>query len=134
MTLYLLRGLPGAGKSTLAKTLGGVHFESDMYFMQDGEYKFDKNKLPEAHEWCYNTVRYHMATARLPPTPPFQNLVVSNTFTTEEEMQPYFDLAREFNYTCVVLIVENYHGNKSIHNVPEETMDKMEARFTTKLR
>ena len=30
--LFLLRGLPGAGKSTLAKSLGGKHIEADMYF------------------------------------------------------------------------------------------------------
>lgn len=27
--LYLLRGIPGAGKSTLAKQLGDAHFEAD---------------------------------------------------------------------------------------------------------
>lgn len=31
-TLILLRGLPEAGKSTLAKILGEVHYETDMYF------------------------------------------------------------------------------------------------------
>lgn len=134
MTLYLLRGLPGAGKSTLAKTLARVHFESDMYFTQEGEYNFDKEKLPEAHEWCYNSVRYHLATAQIFRTPQFQDVVVSNTFTTEEELAPYLDMARVFNCTCVVLTVENYHGSKSIHNVPDEIMDKMEERFKIKLR
>jgi predicted kinase len=36
--LFLLRGLPGAGKSTLAKSLGGSHMEADKYFMDKGEY------------------------------------------------------------------------------------------------
>ena len=39
--LYLVRGVPGSGKSTFAKQLGGTHFETDTYFMVDGEYKFD---------------------------------------------------------------------------------------------
>ena len=39
-TLYIVRGVPGSGKSTFAKTLGGTHFETDNYFMIDGEYKF----------------------------------------------------------------------------------------------
>ena len=43
--LYLLRAIPGSGKSTLAKTLGAVHFESDMYFMEGNEYKFDITKI-----------------------------------------------------------------------------------------
>ena len=43
--LFLLRGLPGSGKTTLAKSLGGMHIEADNYFMVDGEYKFDASKL-----------------------------------------------------------------------------------------
>ena len=38
--LFLLRGLPGAGKSTLAKSLRGTHLEADSFFMVNGEYKF----------------------------------------------------------------------------------------------
>ena len=38
--LFLLRGLPGAGKSTLAKSIGGLMFEADMYFLDaDGNQK-----------------------------------------------------------------------------------------------
>ena len=43
--LYLLRGVPGSGKSTVAQNIGGTHFETDKYFMVDGEYKFDPTKL-----------------------------------------------------------------------------------------
>ena len=43
--LYIVRGIPGSGKSTFAKSLGGTHFEADMFFMKDGEYKFDMFKF-----------------------------------------------------------------------------------------
>ena len=42
--LYLVRGLPGSGKSTFAKKLVHSDFlvcEADKYFMVNGEYKFD---------------------------------------------------------------------------------------------
>ena len=39
--LILLRELPGAGKSTLAKRVCNQHIEADMFFMKDGEYKFE---------------------------------------------------------------------------------------------
>jgi predicted kinase len=40
--LFLLRGLPGSGKSTLAEQLGGSHFETDKYFVDEhGNYNFD---------------------------------------------------------------------------------------------
>jgi hypothetical protein len=53
--------------------------------------------------------------------------VVSNTFTTIKEMRPYFDLAKEFDIVPTVMVVQNEWGN--VHNVPEETLAKMKARF-----
>jgi len=53
--------------------------------------------------------------------------VVSNTFTTIKELRPYFDIAKELNIVPTVLLVQ---GNfKSVHNVPEKTLQKMKARF-----
>jgi predicted kinase len=121
MKLLLVRGLPGSGKSTLAKNLIGFyyHVETDMFWMQDGEYKWDANRLGEAHAWCLNRTRELMASGFSP--------VVSNTFTTIKEMRPYFDLAKEFNIVPTVMVAQNEWGN--VHNVPEETLAKMKARF-----
>ena len=63
----------------------------------------------------------------------FPEIVVSNTSTTEKELQPYLDLATKYDYKVVSLIVENRHGNSSVHNVPDETIDKMRNRFNIKL-
>ncbi len=41
-------------------------------------------------------------------------------------MEPYLKLAEKYDYKVVSLIVENRHGNKSVHNVPDETMEKNE--------
>jgi hypothetical protein len=62
------------------------------------------------------------------------NVIVSNTSTTEKEMKPYLDMAGIYGYDVVSLVVENRHGNPSIHGVPEETMKNMENRFSIKLR
>ena len=48
--LYIIRGLPGSGKSTLAKAfvfagIADEHYEADMAFMDNGEYKFNANKF-----------------------------------------------------------------------------------------
>jgi len=125
--LYLLRGLPGSGKSTLAKSLGGKHFEADMFFIKDGEYKFDVNHLKMAHEWCQTMVWGNMKDQTAV-------IVVSNTFTQEWEMKPYYEMAERFGYTVFSLIVENRHDGVNEHNVPEETLVKMENRFQVKLR
>jgi hypothetical protein len=130
-TLYILRGLPGSGKSTLAKTLvgkDGCHFEADMYFYDDdGNYNFDASKLKDAHEWCQDSVFNVLGDRKV-------DVVVSNTFTTEKELLPYIAPASLFGYKVVSLVVENRHNGKSIHNVPDETLDKMEKRFTLKLK
>ncbi len=84
--LYIVRGIPGSGKSTFAKSLGGTHFETDMFFMKDGEYKFDISKIKEAHKWCQDSVYTAML---LNHTALLNNvIVVSNTFTQEWEMKP----------------------------------------------
>lgn len=49
-------------------------------------------------------------------------------------MKPYLDMAEIYGYRVVSLVVENRHGNSSVHGVPEETMKKMEDRFSIKLR
>jgi energy-coupling factor transporter ATP-binding protein EcfA2 len=125
--LFLLRGLPGSGKSTLAKSLGGEHFEADMYFVRNGEYKFDASKLSNAHKWCKVSVEECMNLG-------YKRVIVSNTFTQEWEMKPYYEMAEEYGYRVYSLIVENRHGGVNEHGVPDETLEKMENRFQLKLR
>jgi predicted aldo/keto reductase-like oxidoreductase len=60
-------------------------------------------------------------------------IVVSNTFTQEWEMQPYYDLAKEYGYMVFSIIVENRHGGKNVHNVPEDKINQMRDRFQVKL-
>jgi len=124
--LFIIRGLPGSGKSTLAKSLGGKHVEADMFFMEDGEYKFDATKIKDAHSWCQTIVGGWMSDSE-------ERIVVSNTFTQEWEMMPYIEWAEDFGYKVFVLIVENRHGGVNEHNVPQEVIDKMKQRFEVQL-
>ena len=129
--LFLLRGLPGSGKSTLAKSLGGVHIEADQYFMENGEYKFDATKIKHAHNYCQSQTLAWMGSDGQQVN--VDRIVVSNTFTQYWEMEVYFELAKQYGYQVHSLIVENRHGNQSIHSVPPETIEKMKNRFEIKL-
>ena len=131
-SLYLLRGLPGAGKSTLAKKLGDAHFEADMYFTnENGQYIFNGADIKKAHEWCQNEVQLAMILNHT--TGENENIVVSNTFTQEWEMEPYYKLAETYGYRVFSLIVENRHGGENLHNVPEDKIKAMRERFEVKL-
>jgi predicted kinase len=126
--LFLLRGLPGSGKSTLAKSIGGFHIEADMFFMKEGEYQFDFTKLKDAHTWCQESTEKTMIALDIPKFG-IKRITVSNTFTQEWEMKPYFDLAEKHGYRVYSLIVENRHGGVNEHGVPEDKLEIMKKRF-----
>ena len=125
--LYIVRGIPGSGKSTFAKTLGGQHYEADMFFIDgNGEYKFDGSKIKLAHNWCMIQTQKAMVDDE-------PKIVVSNTFTQEWEMDTYFKLAEENGYKVFTIIVENRHGGVNQHGVPEDKIELMRNRFQIKL-
>lgn len=133
--LILLRGLPGSGKSSFAKLMWSEYVicEADKFFYdKDGNYNFDGSKLKEAHAWCKDQVetfmKDHQANSQYYP-----EIVVSNTFTQEWEMEDYFKLAEKYGYKVVSLIVENRHGGKNVHGVPDEKIEQMRNRFQVKL-
>ena len=133
--LTLVRGLPGSGKSSFSNFIWNEYaiYETDKFFYdKEGNYNFDATKLKEAHEWCRKQVETCMIDNQNNPQY-YPEIAVSNTFTQEWEMKPYFDLAEKYGYTIFTIIIENRHGNKSIHGVPEETMEKMKNRFEIKL-
>ena len=128
--LILLRGLPGSGKSTLAKLLTDkdyCHKEADMFFVdRDGNYKFEPSKIKDAHSWCQDEVAFLMKYEHSP-------IVVSNRFTQEWEMDVYYKMAEKLGYRVTSMIVENRHGGKNEHGVPDDKLETMKNRFEVKL-
>ena len=126
-TLFIIRGLPGSGKSTVGdKVAGGYCFAADDFFDAYYDGKFIPHKIKDAHQHCFNNVEGAMCSGA-------ETIAVANTFTQGWESEKYFDLARKHGYMVHSVIVENTHGNKSVHNVPSETINKMRKRFEVNL-
>lgn len=127
--LIIARGIPGCGKSSFAELLTIPYniCTADDYFITDGVYKFNPDKLHIAHRVCQEKCSNLMEQNT-------ERIVVANTSTTLKEFNPYLDLAKQYGYKVYSVIVENRHGNKDIHNVPVETLEAMETRFQIKLK
>jgi len=109
--LVIIRGLPGSGKTTMAMD-GYVHLEADQWMTDDaGNYCFDPDKLPAAHEACRVAAKRALDAG--------QNVVVSNTFVERWEMQPHLDMGYP------VRVLEATGSFKSDHSVPPPVFQQM---------
>ena len=133
--LFLVRGLPGSGKTSLSNHIWNEYAvcEADKFFYdKEGNYNFDPSKLKDAHAWCKNEVEIRMIDHQNNPQY-YPEIVVSNTFTQEWEMEDYFKFAEKYGYKVVSLIFENRHGSKNFHGVPYDKLEIMKNRFNIKL-
>ena len=121
--LLILRGLPGAGKSTFAKYLSKMYgfkiVEADAFMMENGVYKFDPKKLKFAHDSCKEQVRQYLMEG--------ENIVVSNTSTQRWEMEPYIEMGTKAHYIVKEHVLRTQFGN--VHGVPEEKVEIMRKRW-----
>ena len=132
--LYIVRGLSGSGKSSIAKEIvNDIWDEESRTFIKDfysaddyftdkyGNYNFDPNKLKEAHEQCQKNVELAMQRDWV------RKIAVANTFSQKWEAEPYFKLAKKHDFNPFVLECQNDFGN--IHGVPQESINAMKERW-----
>jgi predicted kinase len=120
-TLYIVRGLPGSGKSSLAKKVTELVYSADDFFTnKKGEYNFNAKLLGKAHEWCWGKVRDAMFIGA-------NAVAVANTFTQAWEAEKYYQIAEEYGYSVFVIECQNDFGN--VHDVPQESIDAMKERW-----
>lgn len=126
--LILFRGLPGAGKSTLANALCDVCLSADDFFTDaEGAYHYDKSQIKAAHEDCLSRAATAMKGGA-------ERIGVANTFTEAWEMEPYFKLADKYGYRIHAVIVETRgHYRQNIHGTPRDVIDRMNNRFQISL-
>ena len=93
--LYILRGCPGSGKSTLSRELKGetgrVFSTDDFFIRSDGEYAFDPKKVAGFHKRNQERARDAISEGHSP-------VVIDNTNTTAWEMRPYVEMGLRHGY------------------------------------
>lgn len=128
MILYLIIGIPGSGKTTKAKEIISKyesqnkqikHYEADMFFEHDGQYKFNPALLGKAHAWCQKKTEEAMMNNI--------DVIVSNTSLTPRERYFYLALAKLYDYEVKVITMINEFQN--VHGVPADKLELMKQRY-----
>lgn len=139
--LVLMRGVPGSGKTYLAKkivaaTIGTslvdykTHIcSTDDYFMSRGVYIYERQRLSEAHDWNQRRVRSALHQGLSP-------VIVDNTNVETWEMEPYLRDGVSNGYLIEVMEPNTPWAKKynqlitrNSHNVPPNTIRKMLNNF-----
>jgi predicted kinase len=129
--LILIRAVSGAGKSTFAKIFAPdscICCADDFFTDEEGNYNFDASKLGQAHKACQD--KY----LELLDSPFADTIVVSNTNTKESDYKFYLDEAEKRGIMVFSLVLENRHGNKNIHNVPDHVLERQEQNIKNSLK
>ncbi len=123
MKVIILRGLPGAGKSSLHLDATTTTVSADHHFTDsDGVYKFVPSELGDAHKECLQDF------LKLLQSYDANVVVVDNTNLTAMEIAPYYRLAEVFDYEVEIVTVQCDPAVafiRNIHGVPEATHKRM---------
>jgi hypothetical protein len=129
--VILIRAVSGAGKSTFAEMLAPdscICCADDFFTDEQGNYNFDASKLGQAHKACRD--KY----LKLVDHPYVDLIVVSNTNTKESDYKFYLDEAEKRGIMVFSLVLENRHGGKNIHGLPDHVLERQEQNIKNSLK
>ena len=128
--LVLIRGIPGSGKSTMARSLmaerhsegSWKHYEADMWMVDnEGFYRFDPKRLSYCHSECLDATSWSLQCG--------YNVVVSNTFVRAWEVERYWRVG--LKHGARIEIIEAKGDFPNVHGVPAHKVSQMRWRYET---
>jgi len=128
--VIFLRGISGSGKTTvsniLSKLLGSENvasFSADNYFIKDGVYNFDINKIADAHKSCVNLMEVALQSSSI------RYIIIDNTHTQLWHLQNAENVANKYGanlYYLDILVPDKANFliclKRQCHNVPENVL------------
>jgi predicted kinase len=129
-TLFIVRGLPGSGKSFLVQNKNAL--STDQFFTNRGQYSFDPARIIEAYQFVLNQVRIKMSSK--------EDVYIEDSFTQHWEIYPFYKLAIQNDYTLEIMEPKTLWwldrnvdelAARNSHNVSRKTIERMLSRWET---
>jgi len=135
-TVFIMRGIPGSGKTTLSDSIKKENIEnsvsicsSDSFFTHDGKYEYDSSKIVQAHAVCFKDFISSISKA-------IHVIIVDNTNIRIGVINSYISLAVSNGYNVeihefIANIPEDIRTcfERCQHGVPEDAINSMSLRF-----
>lgn len=130
--LVIMRGLPGSGKTTRAIEIAGedgVRLSTDDFYVENGQFNFDPDKLGEAHRWNRRRARKAFELGLSP-------VVIDNCNVEPWEAHGYLMVALRYGYKVEVAYPDTPWmfdpaalAEKTEHGVPQGIIENMMTKW-----